>query len=218
MQKYKVFLNEKRIFFRSYTKRTNKKKSGAYPALPNGAEVEKWLAQINDAETAEFIFESANPEQQFNNFRAAFMAIDAAGGMVSRNGKFLFIFRNGKWDLPKGKIEKGESPGQAALREVEEECGVFDLKIVKELSPTYHIYQSPYEDTLGQWVLKKTFWYEMEYNGSEEGTPQFEEGITEVRWLEKKETGEVLKNTYENLKELIRNQLDVSPRRLRSFI
>ncbi|WP_319482527.1 NUDIX domain-containing protein [uncultured Draconibacterium sp.] len=162
-----------------------------------------WLPDFENSDTQETVVEHPEAEKLFQNFRSAFLQIDAAGGVVKRDGRLLFIYRNGKWDLPKGKIDKGESVKTAALREVEEECGITNHSIVKALPSTYHIYQSPYKKTLGQWVFKETYWFEMEYNGSETPIPQKEEGITEVRWFLPNELGEVLENTYENLKALI---------------
>ena len=93
----------------------------------------------------------------------------------------LFIFRNGVWDLPKGKVDKHETTHEAAIREVEEECGISHLQMVKKLPSTYHIYQSPYKKTMGKWILKETYWYEMKYVGHDEGIPQEEENITEIK-------------------------------------
>ncbi|VAW20158.1 Bis(5'-nucleosyl)-tetraphosphatase (Asymmetrical) [hydrothermal vent metagenome] len=137
-------------------------------------------------------------------FKQNFKVIKAAGGFVLNKGRFLFIYRWGKWDLPKGKIDKGESPEEAAVREVEEECGVSDLRITRELPSTWHIYQSPYPGSKGEWVLKKTVWFEMAYNGGERLTPQTEEGIVEARWLNPGDIAEVLGNTYPNLESIIR--------------
>src|SRR4051812_1521782 len=105
------------------------------------------------------------------------------------------IFRRGKWDLPKGKLDKGETPGQAAIREVGEECGVTGLHIVKPLEPTYHIY--PID---GGNALKKSYWYEMTCPGDDVLKPQTEEDITEVRWMTDAEVTESMRNTYCTIK------------------
>lgn len=135
--------------------------------------------------------------------KPAFRVIQAAGGVVKRDEKLLLIFRNDKWDLPKGKIDKGETKQEAAIREVEEECGIKGHKIVRTLPSTYHIYQSPHVDTNGEWVLKETFWFEMEYLGTENGVPQNEENITEIRWFEHNELEIVMSNIYANLISII---------------
>ncbi len=113
----------------------------------------------------------------WDSFRPAFQWVEAAGGLVENpKGEHLWIYRNGKWDLPKGKLERGESPAEGALREVEEECGVSDLTLGDHLIDTYHIYIID-----GEWVLKKTHWYNMN-SKAESLVAQTEEGITEVVW------------------------------------
>lgn len=203
MQKYKVFLNEKRIVFTSNRNITLTKPNNVFDENTCVEAVLSWLQTFAKGENMETVLEHDRPEQLFNTFKSAFLIMDAAGGVVKRKSKLLFIFRNGKWDLPKGKIDDGETNKIAAVREVEEECGISGHKIVAKLPSTFHIYQSPYKKTKGKWIFKETFWYEMEYSGKEQGIPQQEEGITEVRWFAKSELDEVLKNTYENLKQII---------------
>lgn len=125
--------------------------------------------------------------------------IEAAGGAVrNKDGKLLLIFRDGKWDLPKGKIEKKETPEVAAVREVEEECGISGLSIVRELTPTYHTYKK--DDKL---ILKKTWWYEMRSDDTKKLTPQVEEGITRVEWMDEKQVAEAMENTYLSVEEVV---------------
>jgi 8-oxo-dGTP pyrophosphatase MutT (NUDIX family) len=114
----------------------------------------------------------------------------------------LFIFRNGKWDLPKGKLDQNELPEEAAIREVEEETGVKAEKIVKQLPSTYHLYQSPYHEDK-PWIFKQTFWFEMACSGLPSGIPQQDEGITMLKWIKKDNMDEVWSNTHENLKQII---------------
>nr|WP_321358460.1 NUDIX domain-containing protein [uncultured Draconibacterium sp.] len=203
MQKYKVFLNEKRIGFMPGANITLSKLCRILTENSGIDDIMGWLSEFENSDMTETVVEHPEVELLFQNFRSALLQIDAAGGVVKCDGKLLFIFRNGKWDLPKGKIDKGEDNETAALREVEEECGITNHSIVKALPSTYHIYKSPYKKTFGQWIFKETFWFEMEYNGDETPTPQQEEGITKVRWFHPNELDVVLENTYENLKALI---------------
>lgn len=203
MQKYKVFLNEKRILFTSFSKITLSENKRDLPDFKDSEITAKWLRQFEQGKEQEAVFESADPKRYFADFYNSLLCIDAAGGVVRKDNRLLFIFRNGKWDLPKGKIEKGETVEEAAIREVQEECGIDKLEIEKQLPPTYHIYCSPYKKSFGQWIFKKTFWFEMNYSGIENGIPQNEEGISEVRWFKPSELDEVMKNTYANLKPLI---------------
>lgn len=125
--------------------------------------------------------------------------IKAAGGLVKNEaGEYLFIFRNGKWDLPKGKIEKGESIKEAAVREVEEECGITVSKLGKEICKTYHVYTLK-----GEVVLKKTYWFKMKCAGSEKLKPQKEEGITDVRWFKKGHVEAIEKNTFPSIMDVL---------------
>uniref|UniRef100_UPI003216E457 NUDIX hydrolase n=1 Tax=uncultured Draconibacterium sp. TaxID=1573823 RepID=UPI003216E457 len=203
MQKYKVFFNEKRIVFTTTSKITLRKSRPSSLGKACIDTVEAWLQTFTEGDKQETVLEHRNPKMLLEKFKSAFIVMDAAGGVIVRNRKLLFIFRNGKWDLPKGKIDEGEQPEEAAIREVEEECGIKGHQIVKQLPSTFHIYKSPYKNTFGKWIFKETFWYEMNYSGESDGRPQLEEGITEIRWFAKNELNEVLENTYENLKQII---------------
>lgn len=139
-----------------------------------------------------YILLSKTPKKTFNKLKKGCTLIKAAGGLVeSAQGNYLFIFRNKKWDLPKGKLETGENMKETAVREVEEECGVKILKREEKLCKTFHVY------TLGnKFILKKTNWYKMTVKGEPKLIPQKEEGIDEAVWLDKKHLVPVLKNTF----------------------
>ncbi len=198
---YKVFFNQRLINISSPENITlNKTINPAAPPL-TVPEIKKWFQEFAKGNVDEVNFVHVSPSSFFETFKSAFVNIDAAGGVVfNREGEMLVIFRNGVWDLPKGKVDKGETTRRAAIREVMEECGITGLQIVKKLPSTYHIYQSPYKKTKGQWIFKETFWYEMKYSGHSQGTPQYEEGITETEWVSLRGLGGVFANTYENLK------------------
>jgi len=167
-------------------------------------EVKNWFSKfVNQTETKALVLHYNPDEFMKSVFSLAFTQIAAAGGVVKRNNKLLFIYRNGKWDLPKGKTDAGETPEATALREVAEECGIHGHTIVKSLPPTFHIYQSAWEDSAGEWILKETRWFEMEYSGVENGTPETDENISEIRWVAKNELDDILQNTYANLKSII---------------
>ena len=122
----------------------------------------------------------------------------AGGGLVyNKNGEVLFIFRNGKWDLPKGGTNKGEEIEDTAMREVEEETGVNDLSISKKLQKTYHIFKRN-----GVYKLKITHWFEMHSTFDGITIGQAEEGIEKVEWKNPEQIKEALKNSYENIKLL----------------
>jgi 8-oxo-dGTP pyrophosphatase MutT (NUDIX family) len=122
----------------------------------------------------------------------------AGGGLVyNKNGEVLFIFRNGKWDLPKGGTNKGEEIEDTAMREVEEETGVNGLSISKKLQKTYHIFKRN-----GVYKLKITHWFEMHSTFDGITIGQAEEGIEKVEWKNPEQIKEALKNSYENIKLL----------------
>ena len=108
------------------------------------------------------------------------------------------IFRNGKWDLPKGKLEMGESVEECAIREVEEECGVSGIIIENKIKDTYHTYVLE-----GENILKKTYWYKMKTDYSAKLVPQIEEGITKVSWIDKDQISKKLKNSYGNISDVL---------------
>ena len=124
----------------------------------------------------------------------------AAGGLVeNEKGEILFMFRRGKWDLPKGKLDPGETLEECALREVEEETGVGQLKIKKFLLQTLHEYEE-----LCKKKKKKTHWFHMTTISHQELIPQAEEDITELRWIAPADFDIVLRNTYPAIVEVLR--------------
>lgn len=121
--------------------------------------------------------------------------IVAAGGLVRRKNSFLFIKRLDKWDLPKGKLDNGETPEIAAVREIEEECGIQSPKIKKLITTTYHTYL--YKE---KQVIKTNWWYLLDYEGKKNSIkPQLEEDITEVVWLKKNEWSTIKADTYPSI-------------------
>tara|TARA_B100001109_G_C18460164_1_gene288549 strand:- start:37 stop:525 length:489 start_codon:yes stop_codon:yes gene_type:complete len=135
-------------------------------------------------------------------FLNMFKVIEAAGGLVRnlKTNHFLFIFRNKKWDLPKGRINKNEEVQKAAIREVEEETGVENLSITKPLNTTYHIFKRN-----RKYRLKKTFWYLMETDYNGELTPEIKEGIEKAIWIEKKLIVSLKSEMYQNINLIISN-------------
>ena len=142
---------------------------------------------------------SENIERIFDEFRASLPFIEAAGGLVVDDAaKVLMIFRNGRWDLPKGKLEPGERIEDCAVREVGEECGLSGLQLGAFVAHTYHCYRMH-----GEWVLKRTSWYRMRYGGSQRPQPQTVEGITEAVWVPQAELAPKLENTYFTIRDVL---------------
>lgn len=128
-----------------------------------------------------------------------FTVIYAAGGLVLNPSKaILLIFRKGKWDLPKGKLDEGESLDQCALREVKEETGLQHLRLIEPLLVTYHTY-----DEDGKHILKETHWYLMHAGGDQQLKPQLEEQITAIEWAEEKALSKYMENTFPLIKDVM---------------
>ncbi len=137
----------------------------------------------------------------FKNLKVFFTYIESAGGIIfNTQGQILFIRRASIWDLPKGKLEKGETPQDAALREVKEECGLDDhLIILQHIKDTYHIFKRSDKK-----FLKKIYWFKMLYKGDKEPQPLKAEGITDIRWFDPGELDKILNYTYPNIIPLIK--------------
>lgn len=141
----------------------------------------------------------SNEDELLESFLKLLPNVIAGGGKVfNSKGHILFIHRNGKWDLPKGKAEANETIDQTALREVEEETGIRDLSICKPLEITYHIFKRN-----NKILLKKTYWFEMYSSYEGDFKPQEKEGITKVKWIDPKKLKKVKKNIYANIDQLL---------------
>lgn len=149
-------------------------------------------------ENKEVQFDCKSEKELLSEFKD-YQFIEAAGGIVTYQNKLLFIKRNGFWDIPKGKLDKGESPEEGAVREIEEECGLNQPKIIKHLLNTWHTYVLKNKK-----VIKKTYWYLLEASEKElKLVPQMEEGITEVRLFDKNNLSEIKSNTFDSIIQVI---------------
>jgi len=191
---YKVFVNDKPLFL------TNKveKETDFQMFLMESVDIEQLLRRMftNRIEKA-FLY---HPDEKLalKMLKDKVPVAKAGGGLVyNKRGEVLFILRNGKWDLPKGGIEKGEEIEDTALREVEEETGVSGLKITHKLQKTYHVFKRG-----ERYKLKVTHWFEMKTDYDGVLTGQLDEGIEQVAWLKPEDIKEALKNSYENIKLL----------------
>jgi len=188
---YKVFVNDKPIILTDSLPKENKYKIYLFKNLI----VSEILDKLTSNSVNGILIFCDNLELSKELFFKNFKIISAAGGLVLNPKKeVLFIYRNNIWDLPKGWIEKNESIETAAIREVEEECGIFNLKLIKPLTTTYHIYNQ------NGIALKQTYWFLMTSDYNKELVPQIEEGITEVIFKNKKAANKALKNSYANIK------------------
>jgi 8-oxo-dGTP pyrophosphatase MutT (NUDIX family) len=199
---HKAFVNDKPILFlQTY--------DAAMKPLPDGfhlfssaeTTVEKTASDLEKKNAWKgVIYISETPDESWKEFVSLYTFIEAAGGLVTDHlGRYLFIYRRKKWDLPKGKIDYDESPEEAALREVQEECGISELQIRRTLSSTFHTYPQD-----GKRYLKKTHWYLMQSDENEKLVPQAEEDIERVEWMsEEKIRRVVYPNTFFSIHELL---------------
>jgi 8-oxo-dGTP pyrophosphatase MutT (NUDIX family) len=133
-------------------------------------------------------------------FFKKFTLVTAAGGVVqNEKNEYLLIFRKGKWDLPKGKLDKGEKLEECAVREVEEETGLNEVKLVKPLCITYHTYHEG-----ARYILKDSHWYSMKVKGSQQLSPQTEEDIHEVKWVKKAGLAGYMNESYPSVADVLR--------------
>jgi 8-oxo-dGTP pyrophosphatase MutT (NUDIX family) len=193
---YKVFVNEKKLTISKYPGDIEKKLR-----FEGFATLEIAVDLLENTSCPELNIYGDEIEEIWEDFTHMFKVIEAAGGIVHNSkGEILFIRRLGKWDLAKGKIEKGESLEQAALREIEEETGLKELILEEFLNTTFHIYT----ERNGDRILKTTYWFSVEYVGVKAPVPQTEEGISEVCWKNEEEIkNTVWGNTFQNIKLII---------------
>jgi 8-oxo-dGTP pyrophosphatase MutT (NUDIX family) len=195
---YKVFVNDKPLFL------TNEiaKETDFQLFLLESIDIEQLIVKMfqNKIQKASLYY----PDEKaiLKKLKEKIPVCKAGGGLVyNKKGDVLFIFRNGKWDLPKGGIEKGEEIDETAMREVEEETGVGKLAINRKLQKTYHVFKRN-----GKYKLKVTHWFEMETDFVGIPKPQENEGIEKAVWLNPDEVKEALKNSFENIKLLFEEE------------
>ncbi len=196
---YKVFFNDRRVFLCSPDEKKELSCEVKLIEVEKQQEVGLWVNRfLTDHTTKDVVFLNAEIELLFRWFCSCFECIGAAGGLVSNpRQELLCIKRLNYWDLPKGKAEIGESAEQTALREVEEECGISPLIIDTYATESYHIYAHPKKE--GRWVLKKTDWFFINYQGHQTPTPQTSEAIEEAIWASVDEVQTIKKKTYASL-------------------
>jgi 8-oxo-dGTP pyrophosphatase MutT (NUDIX family) len=206
---YKVFFKGSTIQLASKIKKSSKNNIVLQFDSENYDFVNQLIVRIESENCeSDFWILNHNQDELWTRFKSGFTEIPAAGGLVQNlAGAFLFIDRLGVWDLPKGKIEQDETPEMAAVREVEEECGLGGLKVIRQLESTYHIYRSPYLEYPDNLVLKETKWFLMNYSGDDSPVPQKEEDILEARWFAPSELNEAMNKTYSSLRNFLQKAL-----------
>jgi len=192
---YHIFVNDKPIILTTEVK----KEDGFKNYLLSNVNIGKIIRELNSTDLKSIRLIGKKKHKLLEKFLKLLPNVIAGGGKVyNDSGEVLFIFRNDKWDLPKGKIEGKETIEATAIREVEEETGVAGLEIIKPLQTTYHIFKRS-----GRHKIKVTYWFEMQTSFSGKLYPQENEGITKVKWLSPEESLKALDNSYANIRDLI---------------
>lgn len=199
---YNIYFNKRVLNICNFDKMQKKDPNSVYlNGLEKGtiAGIPLFFEKSENIKNLVVCADSSNIETTFHTICSAFTQINAAGGVVeNEKGQYLLIYRNGMWDLPKGKQEDGEDIALTALREVEEECGIGGLEQKELLCITRHTYRMN-----GEFILKHTYWYKMVHRGEDNLVPQREEGIEEVKWVNKEDLAEYMQNTYPSIREVI---------------
>lgn len=158
-----------------------------------------FLKQNSIKKLEEISFSVQDYDAVIKNIIKDYTIVKAAGGLIVNEGEVLLISRLKKWDLPKGKLNKGEKPKQAAIREVEEECNI-KVKLGKKICHTWHTYKQN-----GRRILKKTYWFKMYCLDDSNMKPQVEENIEDIQWMNEVELKEALYNTYPSIRDVFRH-------------
>lgn len=192
---YKVFVGDKPIILTTIVAQETHFKN----YLLDTVNIGKVIKELSNTDLEEVRLIHKKEEKLLCKFLKKLPNVVAGGGKVyNEKGEILFIYRNDKWDLPKGKIEKKETIEETSIREVEEETGVTGLEIIKPLQTTYHIFKRN-----GKHKIKVTYWFEMKTSFNGKLFPQENEGITKVQWLNKNQVEKALENSYANIKALV---------------
>lgn len=165
----------------------------------SGSAIKSLFHEINKPEFHAGIIHHHDFEKLKSTFFKFFKIIQTGGGVIEDNtGRILLIFRRGKWDLPKGKLNKNETVEQCAVREVMEETGLQSVQLLSFMTMSYHTYKE-----FGKHILKESYWYRMKADESEQLVPQTEEDITEIRWVEKNDLEKYYSNSFETIRSIL---------------
>lgn len=195
---YKIFVNDKVIILTNVQDYLDSVKY----FLLEDMSMDKIMTELHKKDVDKIVLYHPKEKKLLNKFVKKIKLVRAAGGIVTNEKKqILFIKRKGKWDLPKGKLDKGETLSQCALREVKEETGIKDLILLNFRAITYHIFHRD-----GKYQLKETHWFNMYSTTKAKFIPQIEEDIEKVKWKKPEKIAKILQNSYGNIRELFEKE------------
>lgn len=199
----KIYFNDKPLILTTSREEVIKgyPGSGVFSVL-HGADEKNFTSAVEFLECIDIpgvVIEDASSSALVDCLHRMYHSIDAGGGVTyNEEGAILMIYRRGRWDLPKGKLDEGEDIASCALREVSEETGLQQLTLREKICDTYHIYTLKNER-----ILKRTAWYKMQGSSTDTLAPQEEENIMEARWVHEDELGPLMSRTYEAIREVL---------------
>ncbi len=201
---YKVFVYNKAVILTEHKVNPDLEPSASFASFSSSDQLKKTVRDFGADPSYQVLYIYHHDEEAlWRAFCEGYVHVEAAGGVVRGDqGNILFIFRNHLWDLPKGKMEEGESPEEAALREVKEECGIRLEERTAYIGDTYHTYERD-----GQDHLKRTYWFRMWASEDQELTPETKEGITRVEWIASGDLQKVITATYSSILNIIEKEV-----------
>ncbi|SIN98321.1 NUDIX hydrolase [Chitinophaga niabensis] len=195
-----IYINERPIVIAGTQTKLDPKYLGA-PTLfsPTEKEIEQTVTLLDQDELPMAVFRHSAPETVFANVKAQFTVYEAAGGVITNpDNEVLLMFRRGKWDLPKGKWDDGETLEECALREVREETGLHTVKLGHKITETFHYYPLKQKK-----ILKHSHWYRMYFTGTELTVAQIEEDILDIQWIRPENLGKYMQYSYQNIIDVL---------------
>lgn len=168
----------------------------------NAHAVRTMIYEMEQPEYYHGIFLYKDPNAVLDTFKKELTLVQAAGGFVYDRGQVLLIFRRGKWDLPKGKLDEGEELSDCAVREIKEETGLKNLKLEDALTITYHTYHEK-----GRHILKESHWFRIKGSVNDKLLPQTEEDIDQCKWVKFSDLETYLENTHASITDVLQEGL-----------
>ncbi|WP_341835447.1 NUDIX domain-containing protein [Chitinophaga pollutisoli] len=195
-----IYINERPLIIAGLQTSLQPEFTGATTLFsPSAAEVAQTIALLEKNQLPAVVFRTGEPETLLDLVKSHFTVLVAAGGLVTNEaGDILLMFRRGKWDLPKGKQDDGETLEACALREVQEETGLKNVTLGRLITETFHYYSLK-----DKHILKHSYWYRMHFFGTELTIPQIEEDIMDIQWIKPEHIAKYMPYSYQNIVDVL---------------